>query len=95
MEERLKLREDVPRLGLRATIRGRSVQSIAMELLDLAAKGLSFRNRLNSAGETETGFLSPLLDVAERGVTPAERKLALYNGAWQESVDPVYTECAY
>jgi glutamate--cysteine ligase len=95
MEERLKLREDVPRLGLRATIRGRSVQSVAMELLDLAASGLSFRNRLNSAGDTETGFLSPLLNVAERGVTPAERKLALYNGAWQESVDPVFTECAY
>ena len=95
MEERLKLREDVPRLGLHATIRGRSVQSVAMELLDLAASGLSFRNRLNSAGDTETGFLSPLLNVAERGVTPAERKLALYNGAWQESVDPVFTECAY
>ena len=95
MEERLKLREDVPRLGLHATIRGRSVQSVAMELLDLAASGLSFRNRLNSAGDTETGFLSPLLNVAERGVTPAERKLALYNGAWRESVDPVFTECAY
>jgi glutamate--cysteine ligase len=95
MEERLKLREDVPRLGLRAKIHGRSVQSIAIELLDLAVNGLSFRNRLNSAGDTETGFLSPLQDVAERGVTPAERKLALYNGAWQGSVDPAFTECAY
>jgi glutamate--cysteine ligase len=95
MEERLKLREDVPRLGLRAKIHGRSVQSIAIELLDLAVNGLSFRNRLNSAGDTETGFLSPLQDMAERGVTPAERKLALYNGAWQGSVDPAFTECAY
>jgi len=95
MEERLKLREDAPRLGLRAKIRGRSVQSVAMELLDLAANGLSFRNRLNSAGDTETGFLSPLQDVAERGITPAERKLALYKGEWQESVDPLFTECAY
>jgi glutamate--cysteine ligase len=95
MEERLKLREDVPKLGLRAKIRGRSVQSIAMEILDLAANGLGFRNRLNSAGDTETGFLSPLQDVAERGVTPAERKLALYKGEWQGSVDPIFTECAY
>ena len=95
MEERLKLREDVPKLGLRAKIRGRSVQSIAMEILDLAANGLGFRNRLNSAGDTETGFLSPLQDVAERGVTPAERKLALYKGEWQGSVDPLFTECAY
>ena len=95
MEERLKLREDVPRLGLRAKIRGRSVQSVAMELLDLAANGLSFRNRLNSAGDTETGFLSPLQIVAERGITPAERKLALYKGEWQGSVNPLFTECAY
>ncbi len=95
MEERLKLREDVPRLGLRAKIRGRSVQSVAMELLDLAANGLSFRNRLNSAGDTETGFLSPLQNVAEGGITPAERKLALYKGEWQGSVDPLFTECAY
>ncbi|MEE8495308.1 MAG: glutamate--cysteine ligase [Xanthomonadales bacterium] len=95
MEERLKLRADVPRLGLRAEIRKRSVQSIALELIELAANGLGARNRLNSAGENETGFLSPLRKVAEGGVTPAERKLALYHGDWQGSIDPLFTECAY
>jgi glutamate--cysteine ligase len=95
MEERLKLRADVPRLGLRAEIRKRPVQSIALELVELAAIGLSARNRLNSAGENETGFLSPLQHVAEGGVTPAERKLALYHGDWQGSVDPLFAECAY
>jgi glutamate--cysteine ligase len=95
MEERLKLRVDVPRLGLRAEIRKRPVQSIALELIELAANGLNARNRLNSAGENETGFLSPLRNVAESGVTPAERKLGLYHGEWQGSVDPLFTECAY
>jgi glutamate--cysteine ligase len=95
MEERLRLRSDAPRLGLRAEICGRSVQSIALELIDLAAAGLAARNRLNSAGENETGFLSPLQIVAEGGVTPAERKLALYHGDWKGSVDPLFTECAY
>ena len=95
MEERLKLRADVPRLGLRAEIRKRPVQSIALELVELATIGLSARNRLNSAGENETGFLSPLQNVAEGGVTPAERKLALYHGDWQGSIDPLFTECAY
>jgi len=95
MEERLKLRADVPRQGLRAKIHKRSVQSIALELIDLAAIGLAARRRLNSAGENETGFLSPLRNVAEGGVTPAERKLALFHGDWQGSVDPLFTECAY
>ena len=95
MEERLKLRADVPRLGLRAEIRKRSVQSIALELIELARIGLGARNRLNSAGENETGFLSTLQNVAESGVTPAERKLGLYHGEWQGSVDPLFSECAY
>ena len=95
MEERLKLRKDVPKLGLRATIRGQSVQSISLELIELARIGLNARKRLNSAGDNETGFLAPLQDVAERGVTPAERKLALFEGAWNGSVDPAFTECAY
>jgi glutamate--cysteine ligase len=66
-----------------------------LELIELATIGLGARNRLNSAGENETGFLSTLQNVAESGVTPAERKLGLYHGEWQESVDPLFSECAY
>jgi len=95
MEERLKLRADVPRLGLKATVRNRSVQSIALEIIELARIGLSARKRLNSAGDNESGFLTPLQEVAERGITPAERKLALYLGEWNHSVDPIFKECAY
>jgi len=95
LEERIRLREEVPRLGLRAQVRGRSVQDIARELIELARAGLAARGRLNATGDNETGFLSPLQEVAESGVTPAERKLALYHGAWNGSVDPVFTECAY
>jgi glutamate--cysteine ligase len=95
MEERIRLRAEVPRLGLRAEVRGRSVRDMARELIELARKGLAARGRLNAAGDNETGFLSPLQEVAETGVTPAERKLALYHGAWNGSVDPVFTECSY
>ena len=95
MEERLKLREEVPRLGFRASIRGRTVQEIAQDVVELAHRGLSARGRLNSAGDNETGFLAPLQDVAERGETPAERKLKLYHGEWKESVDPIFFECSY
>ena len=95
MEERLNLRKDVPNLGLKATVRGRSVQSMALEVIELARIGLSARNRLNSAGDNESGFLATLQDVAERGLTPADRKLALFHGAWNGSVDPVFAQCSY
>jgi glutamate--cysteine ligase len=95
MEERLKLRIDVPQQGLQASIRGRTVQAIALEVIELARKGLNARGRLNSAGDNETGFLNPLQEVADRGQTPAERKLALFRSDWNGSVDPVFMECSY
>jgi glutamate--cysteine ligase len=66
-----------------------------LEVLELAAQGLSTRARLNAAGDNEAGFLTPLREVAETGITPAERKLRCYHGKWGESVDPVFSECAY
>jgi glutamate--cysteine ligase len=95
MEERLKLRSDAPRLGLKAEIAGRTLQDISLEVLDIARQGLSARNRLNSAGDNETGFLNPLQETAESGITPADRKLALYHGEWGGSVEPIFHECAY
>jgi len=95
LDERIRLRSDVPRLGLAATVRGRSVREIALEVIELAHRGLTARARMNTAGDNETGFLAPLQDVAERNETPAERKLKLYHGPWNESVDPLFFECAY
>ncbi len=95
MEERLQLRHDTPRLGLKAEIRGRSVQSLALELLEYSREGLSARKRLNSAGDNETGYLEPLQKTAESGITPAEWKLDRYHGTWKGSVDPIFTEFAY
>jgi len=95
MEERLKLRNEVPRSGLQTTIRGRSVQSLAKELIELSAEGLRARKRLNSAGDNETGYLEPLQVTAESGKTPAEIKLDRFHGRWRGSVDPVFEEFAY
>jgi glutamate--cysteine ligase len=95
MAERLRLRTDAARLGLKARAGSRTLQDIALELLEIAASGLHARNRLNAAGDNESGFLLPLQEIAESGLTPAERKLELYHGRWGRSVDPVFTEFAY
>ncbi len=95
MEERLKLRMDAPKLGMKAEVRGRNLQSISLEVLEMSSKGLSNRNRLNASGENETGFLETLYANAQAGITPADKKLALYHGRWNGSVDPVFIEGAY
>ncbi|MDX1460295.1 MAG: glutamate--cysteine ligase [Xanthomonadales bacterium] len=95
LDEREQLRQDAPRIGLKATVGGRSLQDIALELLDIAAHGLTARKRLNASGDNETGFLTPLREIAESGVTPAERKLRLFETDWNGSVEPLFEECAY
>ena len=72
-----------------------AVVPLALEVLELASNGLSARNRLSVAGENETGFLETLFANAEMGVTPAEKKLALYEGRWNGSVDPLFSEAIY
>jgi glutamate--cysteine ligase len=93
--ERQQLRDDVPRLGLAAKVRDRTVFELATEVLKLARAGLARRKRFDAAGQDETCFLDVLDDRLARGTTPAQELLAKYNGPWQGSVDPIYKEDAY
>jgi len=94
-QERQKLRDDVPRAGLAATIRGRSVLSLAKETLTLAENGLARRRCFDASGHDETRYLRPLQEFVARGITPAEELLEKFNGPWGGSVAPVYEEYAY
>ncbi len=94
-EERQKLRDAVPREGLAARIRGRTVGEIAVDVLKLARAGLARRKRLAVGGQDETRFLKPLEDQLARGTVPAQELLEKFHGPWGGSVDPIYTEQAY
>ena len=94
-EERHALRDGVPRHALKLPFRGGSVRDLAREALKIAAAGLRRRARLNGKGVDESDFLSPLLEAVDAGQTPAERKLALFHGAWQGDIDHVFREFAY
>jgi glutamate--cysteine ligase len=93
--ERQKLRDDVPRLGFKATIRGRSLLEISKQTLALAEQGLTRRNKLDKNGHDESGYLRPLQEIVARGITPAEELLEKYRGSWQGSVEPIFDEYAY
>ena len=57
-------------------------------MLAIAREGLKNRGRIGAAMTDETGFLASLDEIAETGVTPAERWLELYHGAWQRRPQP-------
>jgi glutamate--cysteine ligase len=94
-EERQKLRDQVPKAGLAATVRGRTVFEIANDALRLAYAGLARRKRLDVGGHDETLYLEPLQDRLARGTTPAEELLEKFHGPWAGSVEPLYGEQAY
>ena len=93
--ERQKLRDDVPRAGFAAKIRGRTMLDLAKDCLALAEAGLKRRNYLDSEGRDETRYLGVLQEFVARGITPAEELLEQYAGAWGKSVEPVFSEYAY
>ncbi|HKS60583.1 MAG TPA: glutamate--cysteine ligase, partial [Xanthobacteraceae bacterium] len=94
-DERQKLRDEVPRAGFKATIRGRTMLDLAHECMQLAEAGLKRRARLDHDGRDETRYLQPLQEFLARGITPAEELLEKYHGPWQKSVEPVFDEYAY
>jgi glutamate--cysteine ligase len=94
-EERARLRTDVARFGLKATIAGRTAQEIARDMLVIAHEGLRRRDALSAGMVDETGYLTEVEEIAETGVTAAERLLELYHGPWNGDVSRVFAEFAY
>jgi len=57
-----------------------------VQVLAIARKGLQAR------GNAEEKFLAPLEEIAESGVTLAERMLELYHGGWGGDISHAYEE---
>jgi glutamate--cysteine ligase len=95
VEDRVKLRADSARTGLKGEVAGRPIQQVAEELVDIARHGLRRRARFSGGLVDETGYLSELEEIAESGITPAERLLERYHGPWKGDVTRAYEEFAY
>ncbi|MGB3584799.1 MAG: glutamate--cysteine ligase [Roseiarcus sp.] len=94
-EDRQKLRDDAPLLGLAAEARGRDLRSVALDMLAISRSGLKRRARLNARGEDETILLHPLEAIADSGREPARHWIERYEGPWGRSVDPSFDEAAF
>ena len=95
LAERHALRDGVPKQALGLSFRGGTVRDLAARALEIADEGLRRRGRRNKDGQDERPFLDVLREIVASGKTPAERKLELFHGRWQGSVDPVFGEFAY
>ena len=94
-EDHRRLRADAARLGLKATVGGRSAQAVARDLLAIAHGGLKSRARSREGLADEGAYLGPLDEIADSGITSAERLLELYHGPWRGEVRNVFDEMAY
>lgn len=90
-----RLRRDVTRLGLKAEVGGRSVRDIAVDMVNIAKQGLKNRARFSGGMVDERGYITELEDIADSGVTSADRLLELYNGEWGGDISRVYRDYAY
>ena len=93
MDGREALRSAVPKLGLDAPLPGGGkLKDIAAEVLAISRAGLNARGQLNSSGDNESGFLSPLDEIVASGKVPAQRLLDKYHGEWGGDLSRVYEQ---
>lgn len=93
--ERLLWRTQAAKTGLKGEIAGRAVKDWALDALKIAEAGLKRRGQLSDTGQDESVYLAPLFDIADSGLTLADRWLEKYHGEWGGVVDPIYKEAAY
>ncbi len=94
-EEILRLRRDVTRDALRATIGGRTVREVARDAVEIAAGGLKRRAVAGNLDVDERCYLTYLRQIAETGRTAADDMLDAYETRWGRSVEPIFEEYAY
>ena len=85
--QRQALRDEAPRLGLKAEIAGRSLRDVARDMLALARGGLARRARRD-----ETRYLDPLDAIVESGREPARAWLDRFAGEWGGQIAPVFAQ---
>lgn len=94
-DDRHLLRTMAAKTGLQGDIAGRPMKQWAFDFVTIAAKGLKARQKELSLAVDETNFLDVLFEIAETGITPAERLLESYHTRLGQNVRGLYEEEAY
>ncbi len=94
-EERAELCRQAWRLGLKAPVGNRSLREVALEVLASARGGLARQRLRNQRGLDEAVYLEGIEEIAESGVTLAERLLARWSGSRREKVAVLLDHCGF
>ncbi|MEO0793034.1 MAG: glutamate--cysteine ligase [Pseudomonadota bacterium] len=94
-EERLALRNAVPKHGLQTPFRGGTLCDVGREVVAIAGAGLKRRQRHNNRGEDETIFLQAVEEAIATGQVPADELLNRLERAWQGDIRRIFTEYAF
>ncbi len=94
-QEREELYRTSWRQALKTPFDGRTLREVALEVLALAAAGLTRQRVQNARGLDETIYLEGLWDIAESGVTLAERLLAGWQGSHEKKLQALVTHCGF
>ena len=96
-EEREALRIDASVRGLKAEIRGRTMQDLSRDVLAIADAGLRARGREGAGGMVpdERHFLNALHDTVDNGETAADELLGRYHSDWNGDVTKVFEDYSY
>lgn len=89
------LRTAIATEGYRAMWRGRTVQSMCQQLLEISAAGLRRLGDKNAAGDDESIFLQSLFESVAAGKTFGEQLLDKFNGPWGGSLAPLWDETEF
>jgi glutamate--cysteine ligase len=88
-------RDDVARRGLSAQYGGVPILALARELADISRVGLRQIAHAGKRDADETGFLDPIYEQLERGVSPGQVVAQHWEGDWGRSMDRLIEYARY
>jgi glutamate--cysteine ligase len=95
VEEMAAMRDTVPQRALKTPFRTGTVQDLAKRMVAIAAEGLKRRAIPDRVDLDESPYLDELQEIAESGVSPAERLIEKFETEWQGDIDRVFADLAY
>lgn len=94
-QEREELYRTSWRRALKTPFEDRTLREVALEVLALSAAGLTRQRVQNARGLDETIYLEGIWEIAESGVTLAERLLEGWRGGREEKLRALISHCGF
>ena len=94
-DERHALRHDTAKDGFKAKIAGRSVQDVALDVLQIAQDGLKRRGARGAMSLDETEYLAPLWAIARSGETMGEYTARIWETELERDAHRLYAASQY